>query len=1414
MRGILTEDILTRSPGERNKFVESTIVVLTGVPADYSDRLAEVLCKAGGKPVGEAMEQWLDDALLSQGLAKQGLISRNPEPVGPELVQRARQLCQEWQDQGGIVVCHAPRMTLFLRQWVQWLSRARFLLTYRTPWVTLDNLYGDHSRRGGESATEPFAHDPRRAVRVVEHYHRELLNFGREFRDQTAAVNLDGFERQPALVVDALLGDRRFIPVASPTPVTVLPGNDDRTWRDRAHLLRQNHSSLVALYEELNTLALAPQAIAPAPEPFSESSPAPVDQPLRDWANSARSRGLAARSDLQLTEQIEELRSLRKRVKTLELALDQAQFQRHQAQVHGGQFQIRIEQLEPALDHLKEQLEQLQVRYDQRGALLGAQHTQVEYLTEERDGLRQRLQERAIAEQDLRVDCQQAVAALKRETERYERAKNALATSQSQFNEVQVRLQQAQDALVAMQTSKFWKLRNRWFKFKGKLAEDGIAQNRHLFASIVAALELAPVPPLPMDVGVDLEAERDAIRSSMEQHFPEVDPRHTRVAIALFDREHYLATYPDLAESMGKMRYVDLFSHFLQCGAVEKRDPSPLFDTAYYAKHNPKVTQAIEGGKYHSYFDHFIQVGMAAGLNPSARFDNDFYLAEYADVAGLVDLGHVSSGFEHYLLAGGREGRLPLPLPDLEEQGLTEMGDRRGMVAFISGCAGAPYRYRCEHQAAILESLGYTVELFEVGQYPHEELLERFQAIVMHRVGYHRGLDAMVATARERGIRVVFETDDWVFEPEMLHQIEDARTSDEETQVFYDRMVRQFQRSIAMCDGVTVSTPRLKEAVLAQHPDAKVAVLPNRISPEMEKLAIAALETPRPAEDASKVRLGYFSGTRTHQGDFDQCVGALETVLDNCPQACLRVVGHLTVPEELREKFGDRIETVPIVPWQKLPQLYRTTDINLAPLNPDVPFNEGKSELKFVEAGLMGVPTVASQRGPYAMAIETGVTGWLCETEADWVKGLTRLIEDPGLRQQLGEAAQQRVRDRYLTRTALMESWQAWQSVLLGESSETNQAHRSWSIAVVVWGDRTLTHNLHQWSSWDEGIVALTQGLSDRGHDVTVYLQGDAGLSHDDLRERKRVWDDKLAGTVAAVDYFEFQRQWPVVCDVAIATNWQTAYAVANLERVRLRMHWMVENPAATVALGDPQGDARGGSLFLPLRPVTVGLELRDRLLQTPGFRNAVEWVPVPLGSVFIETDAQPERHLRPDTTVQLLWYDDPATDPTVRTWVMETLEMLTEEYGEGLLVRCYGQDSSLDGEKRAQWFSAATIYGAIAQSPLESMVEAIACGCVGMVLGDGDLTGEGRALEDYVVRSPLNPDSFANHLRQLINDGQRRCHLAAAGAKWAKQLTWEKTAEAMAEVLDRATFSGSAPAALPAPSPASLTQEMEGHCD
>lgn len=104
---------------------------------------------------------------------------------------------------------------------------------------------------------------------------------------------------------------------------------------------------------------------------------------------------------------------------------------------------------------------------------------------------------------------------------------------------------------------------------------------------------------------------------------------------------------------------------------------------------------------------------------------------------------------------------------------------------------------------------------------------------------------------------------------------------------------------------------------------------------------------------------------------------------------------------------------IPFGDWQKLPKLIRSIDINLMPLENEL-FNWCKSENKWMEAGLTGIPTVASRNPELERVMTDHVDVIFCDNEADWKMHITQLIDDIQLRQTIGNNARDKVYDTYL----------------------------------------------------------------------------------------------------------------------------------------------------------------------------------------------------------------------------------------------------------------------------------------------------------------------------------------------------------------------------------------------------------------
>jgi glycosyltransferase involved in cell wall biosynthesis len=111
------------------------------------------------------------------------------------------------------------------------------------------------------------------------------------------------------------------------------------------------------------------------------------------------------------------------------------------------------------------------------------------------------------------------------------------------------------------------------------------------------------------------------------------------------------------------------------------------------------------------------------------------------------------------------------------------------------------------------------------------------------------------------------------------------------------------------------------------------------------------------------------------------------------------------------------IEVVtPIWDFESYLDILATVDINLSilALSPDT---DAKSEIKWSEAALFGIPSVVSPTATMTAVIADGRTGILCTTSDDYATALTALVDQPHRRAAIGAAAQAGVLQSYGTAT-------------------------------------------------------------------------------------------------------------------------------------------------------------------------------------------------------------------------------------------------------------------------------------------------------------------------------------------------------------------------------------------------------------
>jgi len=333
--------------------------------------------------------------------------------------------------------------------------------------------------------------------------------------------------------------------------------------------------------------------------------------------------------------------------------------------------------------------------------------------------------------------------------------------------------------------------------------------------------------------------------------------------------------------------------------------------------------------------------------------------------------------------------------------------DMTGSVFILSGVKGDTRRYRAFHLCQQLQYAGVDSVATHLWQLRSLDALLDASVVVLQRVAYDPWVEKILARCRAQKIPVLYDTDDLTFLPEVLSWIDSDDFDDPLRVALYrDEMQRQ-QQVLRSCDGVLVSTEFLAEKVRAL--GKPTWVHRNAASFQMVRLSEQARQERRLQE--GRLILGYASGTPTHQKDFALAAPALIEFLRRNHRAGLWVIGYLNLGPEWLE-FAERVRKFDPVPWRQLPFWLAQLDVNLAPLRFDNPFSQSKSEIKYMEAALVGVPTIASPTAAFQYAIRSSENGYLATSKEDWLTALDCLSVEQN-RYRVAQMALQDVANRY-----------------------------------------------------------------------------------------------------------------------------------------------------------------------------------------------------------------------------------------------------------------------------------------------------------------------------------------------------------------------------------------------------------------
>jgi len=316
-------------------------------------------------------------------------------------------------------------------------------------------------------------------------------------------------------------------------------------------------------------------------------------------------------------------------------------------------------------------------------------------------------------------------------------------------------------------------------------------------------------------------------------------------------------------------------------------------------------------------------------------------------------------------------------------------------------------KYRVDQKVEMLEHLGYDVSVVSWNDYfEAKNRLQLASLVIFYRVPAFDLVLELFNEARRLNLTTLYDVDDLIFDKEELKKNKNNKKLDDKVQKEIYDGADLYRLALSNCDHAIAST-RVLGQYMAKHINGKVFVLPNCIDEEL----LSFVDSNKHGVDKKSIKIVYGSGTSTHDEDFLEASNALLKILKRYPQVELVIHGILNLPKSF-DAFEKQIKKIPIMSAREYYSALNSYDINIAPLEKSI-FNDAKSNIKFLEASIFKLPTVASTAYEFQDVIENGKNGFVCENEDEWIRALESLILDDKLRESMGRNAFETVMKRY-----------------------------------------------------------------------------------------------------------------------------------------------------------------------------------------------------------------------------------------------------------------------------------------------------------------------------------------------------------------------------------------------------------------
>jgi glycosyltransferase involved in cell wall biosynthesis len=275
--------------------------------------------------------------------------------------------------------------------------------------------------------------------------------------------------------------------------------------------------------------------------------------------------------------------------------------------------------------------------------------------------------------------------------------------------------------------------------------------------------------------------------------------------------------------------------------------------------------------------------------------------------------------------------------------------------------------------------------------------VRRFDAVIIHREAFPLGPPWFERWIAKLGRNVTFDLDDAMWHPPS-------------NEVYQRRLLldpNRFGKIMAYCGRTTAGNEYI--AAFARQYNRRVVVMPTGYDDLSQEGKGSRADNPRPVV--------VWIGNVGNASYVAELIPALEAAFAVTPFVLRLIGGH-----DIADVKSERLD-IERLQWRREQEgeWLRTADLGIMPLF-DKEFEQGKCAFKLIQYFSAGLPVIGSAIGMNNHVVAHGVNGLLARDTSDWVAHLVKLLGQPELRRQMGDAGRQTYLRRF-TRELIGDQW-------------------------------------------------------------------------------------------------------------------------------------------------------------------------------------------------------------------------------------------------------------------------------------------------------------------------------------------------------------------------------------------------------